>query len=295
MLMLNKIKFGLTIAFISLISACGGSDGITHKKQVVNTAPIAITVSAKNALTGSIFNLDGRLSLDADSDPLTYDWIFALRPQGSEASIHEASTSTPSFIPDVPGRYVVTLIVNDGKLNSIPHYNEIVAVAPNPLDKYIGIWIGCADYQRYTVRISRASASTLSASLVGEVFNNVNCAGNSVGTMIYSDPLATLAFQSTETILVEDPMTYPVRLLGQKLVDRFRTTTAGGMVTFSGPNLVGNCIIYNGGKFCTNGGNPESIPIISLDSALHLTGSTLTLIRYTNGKFVSEEITLTKL
>jgi hypothetical protein len=169
-----------------------------------------------------------------------------------------------------------------------------VDVVSSPLDKYVGTWIGCADHERLTVIVSRSSDTVLRYSMVGEAFNDSSCAGSSVGTMTYSDPVATLEFQSTATILVEDPLTYPVSLLGNKLVDRFRATIAGGTVTYSGPNLSGSCINYQGGNFCTGGSNPATLPVASMDYALYLANGTLTRIRLENGKFVPEEITLTK-
>jgi hypothetical protein len=167
-------------------------------------------------------------------------------------------------------------------------------VTSSPVDKYIGTWVGCADHERLTVRISRASPSTLNYSLFGEAFNDRNCAGSNVGTMNYSEPFATLTFQSTETIMVEDPLSYTVSLLGSKLVDRFRVSSSGGTVTYSGPNVVGSCINYQGGNFCTGGSNPATFPSGSADYALYLANGTLTRISYAGGKFVPEEITLIK-
>ena len=167
--------------------------------------------------------------------------------------------------------------------------------APNPFAKYVGTWVGCADYERRTITIRSASQSTLTYHQISEHFDDANCSGGSVGTStLLPDPIATLTFQSTETILVEDPKTYPVSLTGNQLVDRFRLVSVGGTTTITGSKVVGDCLIYQGGRRCTNGGNPGVISPLSVDYALHLAGRTLTLIRNDSGKFVPEEVTLTK-
>ncbi|MCW8934920.1 MAG: PKD domain-containing protein [Gammaproteobacteria bacterium] len=68
--------------------------------------------------TGLQVNLDGRESFDVDGRPLSYEWQFYSRPQGSRAVLSNSNTPTPSFTPDVDGAYVVFLSVDNGELNS---------------------------------------------------------------------------------------------------------------------------------------------------------------------------------
>ena len=63
--------------------------------------------------------LDGAGSTDADGDPLTYRWTFTARPNGSVAALDNVAAPKPHFIVDRAGRYVLSLIVNDGNQNSI--------------------------------------------------------------------------------------------------------------------------------------------------------------------------------
>ncbi|HEY3412078.1 MAG TPA: hypothetical protein VGM51_03365 [Armatimonadota bacterium] len=44
---------------------------------------------------------------------LAYLWVFVYKPEGSQAVLSGATTSTPSFTPDLPGTYLVQLIVAD--------------------------------------------------------------------------------------------------------------------------------------------------------------------------------------
>ena len=49
---------------------------------------------------------------------LTYRWVMTTRPTGSTAALSSASASKPTFTADVAGIYVMTLVVNDGKVDS---------------------------------------------------------------------------------------------------------------------------------------------------------------------------------
>ena len=64
--------------------------------------------------------LDGSESNDPGGDPeaLFYGWRFISLPSGSAITnehIHDADTVSPSFAPDVPGTYVIELIVGNAK------------------------------------------------------------------------------------------------------------------------------------------------------------------------------------
>lgn len=68
---------------------------------------------------GKLVTLDGTGSFDADMNPapLTFAWIFVALPATStltNAALHNATTATPSFTPDVEGAYLLRLTVSDG-------------------------------------------------------------------------------------------------------------------------------------------------------------------------------------
>ena len=69
---------------------------------------------------GSTVYLDGSKSSDVDGDPLTYRWSFTNKPTGSVAALSDQTIKKPTFAVDLPGTYVVQLIVNDGLLDSAP-------------------------------------------------------------------------------------------------------------------------------------------------------------------------------
>ena len=83
-----------------------------------NAAPVAVVSANQNVVRGATVKLDGTFSTDANRDPLTYNWLLSIRPAGSAAVLSSATSPQPTFVADVPGFYVATLKVNDGKVTS---------------------------------------------------------------------------------------------------------------------------------------------------------------------------------
>ena len=93
------------------------ADGLSSDPDVVvvsssNTAPVANAGVDKGAFVGEPVTLDGSASYDLDMDPLEFSWTLAA-PDGSQAALTDATTAFPTFIPNVPGAYTVTLMVSD--------------------------------------------------------------------------------------------------------------------------------------------------------------------------------------
>ena len=83
-----------------------------------NLAPSANAGFAQSVGVGSVATLDGSASTDLNADPLTYQWTLTSKPAGSAASLSSSTAVKPTLTPDVAGDYQVSLVVNDGKLNS---------------------------------------------------------------------------------------------------------------------------------------------------------------------------------
>ncbi|MFN7147071.1 MAG: PKD domain-containing protein, partial [Myxococcota bacterium] len=66
-----------------------------------------------------------------DDHALTYDWRFVSKPGGSSATLVDDDREDPQFVPDVPGRYEVGLVVNDGALDSDEDTVEITVTEEN--------------------------------------------------------------------------------------------------------------------------------------------------------------------
>ncbi len=77
--------------------------------------PTAVPGDNRPVRVGTLVNLDGRNSFDDNTLPnlLSYEWSFFWRPPGSTAVLVNTNTSTPHFMPDMIGDYVVQLIVRD--------------------------------------------------------------------------------------------------------------------------------------------------------------------------------------
>lgn len=82
--------------------------------STLNSAPVAEAgLDQAVTLIGTTVQLDGNQSYDPDGDSITYEWTFASTPPGSNATLINANTATPTFLADVYGTYLVRLIVSD--------------------------------------------------------------------------------------------------------------------------------------------------------------------------------------
>ena len=96
-----------------------------------NALPTARIVASQNALVGARVVLDGSSSSDTNNDPLTFKWTLASKPVGSTAALTTTSGPTPSFVADVAGVYVASLVVNDGKADSGSVAVSVIAASGN--------------------------------------------------------------------------------------------------------------------------------------------------------------------
>ena len=81
-------------------------------------APEANAGRDQNVLLNATVSLDGSESRDVEGAVITYFWQFTEKPQGSDASLNDATLAQPWFIADVSGSYRLSLVVNDGGLDS---------------------------------------------------------------------------------------------------------------------------------------------------------------------------------
>jgi len=93
-----------------------------------NAAPVANAGLDLAVAVQGLAMLDGSASNDAEGDPLSYQWSFSQRPVGSNAVLTDDTSVSPQFTVDLPGDYVVQLVVNDGALDSAP---DFVTVSSN--------------------------------------------------------------------------------------------------------------------------------------------------------------------
>lgn len=99
---------------IELIVTDEGGLNSAADQVIVGTdlPPTANAGSDQLVVLGTTVTLNGSGS-DPDGDSLTFSWTFASMPAGSGASLNGAQSQTPTFVPNVPGPYVVALTVSD--------------------------------------------------------------------------------------------------------------------------------------------------------------------------------------
>ena len=121
------------VFLVFLLTACGGGgsdpagDGATG-----NVAPSALAGADQNVLTNTLVTLDGSASSDVNGDLITYQWSVNSKPATSAmSSITNNTTVAPTFTADVDGVYVISLIVNDGQIDSAADTVAITAGAGN--------------------------------------------------------------------------------------------------------------------------------------------------------------------
>lgn len=104
---------------------------VTVTVATANSAPVANAGLAQNVALSTTVTLDGTNSTDANNDFLTYKWALITRPAGSIAMLSSATSAKPTFRADVSGTYVASLIVNDGKVDSVAAATTVTVSAAN--------------------------------------------------------------------------------------------------------------------------------------------------------------------
>lgn len=107
------------------------ASSVTITASTANIAPVANAGAAQSVVTGSTVTLNGTASNDANGDSLTYAWTFVSKPTGSNAALSSSTSANPTFIAGTAGSYVLSLVVNDGSLNSVASTVTITASNAN--------------------------------------------------------------------------------------------------------------------------------------------------------------------
>ena len=107
------------------------ASSVTVVASVTNSAPVANAGPNQNVQLGTTITLDGTASSDANSDTLSYKWSMIGRPASSTASLTSTTSPNPKFTADVMGVYTITLVVNDGKVDSSPVPVTVIASNTN--------------------------------------------------------------------------------------------------------------------------------------------------------------------
>lgn len=182
---------------------------ITAQTVVVNTAPTANAGVNQNVSVGNVVMLDGSGSTDAEGDALTYSWSLTSVPQGSAATLSDATAVNATFVADIAGDYVAQLIVNDGEFDSAADTVTITAqvvvvntppVANAGLDQSLLVGdmatldgSGSSDADgdplifNWSLSVPQGSAATLSDPTATNPMFTLDVAGDYVAQLIVND------------------------------------------------------------------------------------------------------------
>ncbi|MGZ8450456.1 MAG: S8 family serine peptidase, partial [Candidatus Deferrimicrobiaceae bacterium] len=122
--------------------------GKANALRAVSASVASITAPA-TATPGNTVNLTSESSSSAfPNNPLSYTWAFSSRPTGSNASLSSPTAASPSFAPDIPGDYKISLTVSQaspagtspGTAEATVHVNRIpLAAIAGPGTDNVGI------------------------------------------------------------------------------------------------------------------------------------------------------------
>ena len=193
------------------------SDPATVVVTVLNTPPLADAGPDQVVRTRSLAQLDGSGSSDPDGDALSFAWMLVSQPVGSTAALRDPNAIDASLIPDLPGDYVIDLVVSDGLDSSTPDSVTITATDQAPIadagpDQSVqpgtavnldGSASSDPDGQplsfswRFTAQPSGSTASLVGADTATPSFT-ADVAGIYIAELTVSDG----AFDSTDTVAV---------------------------------------------------------------------------------------------
>ena len=105
----------------------GNSATVAIVVMQINMPPVADAGPDQAVIVGNTVRLTGIGSKDPDGDPLTYQWSFISKPDGSSTVLSDPAAVSPSFGTDAAGSYVIQLIVGDGALSSAPVFMTVTA------------------------------------------------------------------------------------------------------------------------------------------------------------------------
>ncbi|MFO1429668.1 MAG: PKD domain-containing protein [Candidatus Competibacteraceae bacterium] len=208
-----------------------------------NTPPVANAGQNQTVALNTPVTLNGGASTDADSDPLTYHWSLT-KPTGSGATLSNPDTVNPTFQVDLPGQYVATLIVNDGKVDSDPATVTLSTLNSAPIARAgqdqsvtLGSLVtlhgsGSSDpdndpltYQ-WSLTPPAGSTAVLDNSFIVEPHFTADKPGQYTGQLIVNDGHASSA---PDTVIVSTLNSKPVANAGPD-----QTVTLGSPVTLDG-------------------------------------------------------------
>lgn len=122
------------LGFALLLAACGGGGDSQPEKPAAKITLVSPQENTFSLSDGAItVALSGSTSSSPRNDVLSYQWELIAKPAHSNAQLNSADSLDTRFDVDIPGSYVVSLMVNDGTATSDPVRITLVANSPYPV------------------------------------------------------------------------------------------------------------------------------------------------------------------
>lgn len=137
-----KLFVKLLLLLIITITGCGGDENNNTKpteEEYYNSLPNANAGLDQKVTSEFVINLDGSASSDENVDSLNFHWEFISKPQGSSAKLSDSTIHNPTFNAYFQGKYVLSLIVDDGLSISPADYITIEKNYPETPYNYINM------------------------------------------------------------------------------------------------------------------------------------------------------------
>ncbi|MBM3927504.1 MAG: hypothetical protein FJ335_03460 [Sphingomonadales bacterium] len=271
---------------------------VTITAAVANAAPVANAGPDQNVSNGSRVTLDGSASSDANGDALTYRWAFDTRPAGSTATLSSTSVVSPTFVPDVSGSYVLSLVVDDGSLKSAPDTVTITSSRSNSAP-VANAGKDQTVFTRSTVTVDgRASTDADGDTLTYDWNLTAKPAGSSATLSSRTQPVATftadLVGTYVATLIVNDgrvnsaPVTVAISVIAPTIslyqVDSFTNKDVLVKLPYSSSASIAKS------QSCTGTNCPTTVTLDSFKLTANgatFTVENLTAVNLTNGSAVS--------
>ena len=113
------------------IAGSGSQDDLPFVEAltiVCGTPPIAVAGPDQLVVVDDTVILDGSDSYDPEDRDLTYLWSFVSIPDGRQTEMYDETNVQAYFVAEWPGEYIVSLVVNNGELDSEPDEVTITAI-----------------------------------------------------------------------------------------------------------------------------------------------------------------------
>jgi hypothetical protein len=131
-----KGKLG-TLQFTQVISGLANTVSTADLKQLATNlaagAPVANAGVDRSVLVGTTVTLDAAASTASAHRTLKYLWVLTSKPSASTALIVSSTAAKTTFVADVAGTYVATVVVHDGTTLSVAAAVSITAVNAGPI------------------------------------------------------------------------------------------------------------------------------------------------------------------